>query len=101
MATIIGGFLFRMGIGALPFLLPLLLQVGFHYTPFQSGLTTFSSTVGAFTMKTLASRILKRFGYMVWDRDGAKWKGSLFDEDGEQIAHCKLAERSLTCKKEH
>ncbi len=62
-ASLIGGFLFRMGIGALPFLLPLLLQVGFHYTPFQSGLTTFSSTVGAFTMKTLASRILKRFGF--------------------------------------
>jgi EmrB/QacA subfamily drug resistance transporter len=62
-ASIVGGFLFRMGIGALPFLLPLLLQVGFHYTPFQSGLTTFSSTVGAFFMKTLASRILKRFGF--------------------------------------
>jgi EmrB/QacA subfamily drug resistance transporter len=62
-ASLIGGFLFRMGIGALPFLLPLLLQVGFHYTPFQSGLTTFSSTVGAFTMKTVASRILKRFGF--------------------------------------
>jgi EmrB/QacA subfamily drug resistance transporter len=62
-ASLIGGFFFRMGIGALPFLLPLLLQVGFHYTPFQSGLTTFSSTVGAFTMKTLASRILKRFGF--------------------------------------
>jgi hypothetical protein len=44
--------------------------------------------------------ILKRFGYMVWDRDGVKWKGSLFDENGEQIAHCKLAERSLTCKKD-
>jgi EmrB/QacA subfamily drug resistance transporter len=62
-ASLIGGFLFRVGIGALPFLLPLLLQVGFHYTPFQSGLTTFSSTVGAFTMKTVASRILKRFGF--------------------------------------
>jgi EmrB/QacA subfamily drug resistance transporter len=62
-ASLIGGFFFRMGIGALPFLLPLLLQVGFHYTPFQSGLTTFSSTVGAFTMKTVASRILKRFGF--------------------------------------
>jgi len=62
-ASLIGGFLFRMGIGALPFLLPLLLQVGFHFTPFQSGLTTFSSTVGAFTMKTVASRILKRFGF--------------------------------------
>jgi EmrB/QacA subfamily drug resistance transporter len=62
-ASLIGGFLFRMGIGALPFLLPLLLQVGFHFTPFESGLTTFTSTLGAFTMKTLASRILKRFGF--------------------------------------
>jgi len=62
-ASLIGGFLFRMGIGALPFLLPLLLQVGFGFTPFESGLTTFSSTLGAFTMKTLAARILKRFGF--------------------------------------
>jgi EmrB/QacA subfamily drug resistance transporter len=62
-ASLIGGFLFRMGIGALPFLLPLLLQVGFHFSPFQSGLTTFSSTVGALFMKTVASRILKRFGF--------------------------------------
>jgi EmrB/QacA subfamily drug resistance transporter len=62
-ASVIGGFFFRMGIGALPFLLPLLLQVGFGFTPFQSGLTTFTSTLGAFFMKTLASRILKRFGF--------------------------------------
>jgi EmrB/QacA subfamily drug resistance transporter len=62
-ASVVGGFMFRMGIGALPFLLPLLLQVGFHFTPFQSGLTTFSSTVGALFMKTVASRILKRFAF--------------------------------------
>ena len=36
-ASIFGGFLFRLGIGALPFLLPLLLQIGFKLTPFQSG----------------------------------------------------------------
>jgi EmrB/QacA subfamily drug resistance transporter len=62
-ASLFGAFLFRMGIGALPFLLPLLLQVGFHFTPFESGLTAFSSTLGAFFMKTLASRVLKRFGF--------------------------------------
>src|SRR5205823_4262768 len=45
-ASIIGGFLFRLGIGALPFLLPLLMQVGFGLTPFQSGLVTFASAVG-------------------------------------------------------
>ena len=36
-ASVIGGFVFRLGIGALPFLLPLMLQVGFGMTPFQSG----------------------------------------------------------------
>src|SRR5262249_12600719 len=36
-ASITGGFLFRLGVGAVPFLLPLLLQVGFKLTPFQSG----------------------------------------------------------------
>ena len=39
-ASIIGGFLFRLGIGALPFLLPLLMQQGFGLTPFQSGSVT-------------------------------------------------------------
>jgi EmrB/QacA subfamily drug resistance transporter len=62
-ASVLGGFMFRMGIGALPFLLPLLLQVGLGFTPFQSGLTTFSATLGALTMKTVAVRILKRFGF--------------------------------------
>src|SRR5467141_4941336 len=46
-ASIIGGFLFRLGIGALPFLLPLLMQVGFGLSPFKSGLVTFASAVGA------------------------------------------------------
>ena len=36
-ASIIGGFLFRLGIGSLPFLLPLLMQVGFGLSPFQFG----------------------------------------------------------------
>ena len=62
-ASIIGGFLFRLGIGALPFLLPLLMQVGFGLTPFQSGLVTFASAVGAMGMKTLAARIIRAFGF--------------------------------------
>jgi MFS family permease len=62
-AAIIGGFLFRLGIGALPFLLPLLMQVGFGLTPFQSGLVTFASAVGAMGMKTLAARIIRAFGF--------------------------------------
>jgi MFS family permease len=62
-ASIIGGFLFRLGIGSLPFLLPLLMQTGFGLSPFQSGLVTFSSAVGAMGMKTLAARIIRTFGF--------------------------------------
>jgi EmrB/QacA subfamily drug resistance transporter len=62
-ASIIGGFLFRLGIGALPFLLPLLMQVGFGLSPLRSGLVTFASAVGAMGMKTLAARIIKTFGF--------------------------------------
>jgi EmrB/QacA subfamily drug resistance transporter len=62
-ASIYGGFLFRVGVGALPFLLPLLMQVGFGLSPFGSGLVTFSSAVGAMGMKTLAARIIRAFGF--------------------------------------
>lgn len=62
-ASIVGGFFFRLGIGALPFLLPLLLQVGFGLSPFQSGLVTFGSAVGALGMKTLAARMIRTFGF--------------------------------------
>ena len=62
-ASIVGGFMFRVGVGALPFLLPLLMQTGFGLTPFQSGLVTFASAVGAMGMKTLAARIIRTFGF--------------------------------------
>lgn len=62
-ASVLGGFIFRLGLGALPFLLPLMLQVGFGMSPFQSGLITFSSAVGAMSMKMVAATALKRFGF--------------------------------------
>jgi EmrB/QacA subfamily drug resistance transporter len=62
-ASVVGGFLFRLGIGALPFLLPLLLQIGFHLSPFQSGLITFTSALGSFFMKAAVASVLARFGY--------------------------------------
>ncbi len=46
-AAVVGGFIYRSGIGAMPFLLPLLLQLGFNLTAFQSGLITLSNVVGA------------------------------------------------------
>ncbi len=62
-ASILGGFLFRLGIGSLPFLLPLLMQVGFGLSPFHSGLVTFGTAAGAMGMKTLAARLIRTFGF--------------------------------------
>jgi len=58
-----GGILFRLSTGAIPFLLPLMLQVGFGLSPFQSGMLTFASAFGALTMKLTAAPILRRFGF--------------------------------------
>ena len=58
-----GGLLFRMAVGALPFLLPLMLQLGFGMTAFQSGSLTFVSGMGAMIMKFAAQPLLRRFGF--------------------------------------
>lgn len=62
-ASVAGGFLYRIGVGALPFLLPLFLQLGFGLTPLQSGLLTFASAAGAVAMKATAAPIIRRFGF--------------------------------------
>jgi len=62
-ASIVGGSIFRVGAGALPFLLPIMLQVGFGVTAFTSGLLTCASAMGSFTMKMTARPILRRFGF--------------------------------------
>jgi EmrB/QacA subfamily drug resistance transporter len=61
--ALIGGAIFRIGIGATPFLLPLMFQLQFGLDALQSGSLTFAMAVGALTMKTLAGRILRRFGF--------------------------------------
>lgn len=62
-AGVLGASLFRIGIGAMPFLLPLLLQLTFGLTPFASGMITFASAAGAITMKMTAGPIIRRFGF--------------------------------------
>src|SRR5215475_11525985 len=62
-AAVLGGFMYRSGIGAMPFLLPLLLQLGFNLTAFESGLITLSNVVGAMGMKTVIPVILRRHGF--------------------------------------
>jgi len=62
-AGIVGGTLFRFGVGASAFLLPLMLQLAFGLDPLSSGLITFAGAVGALTVKPLARAALHRFGF--------------------------------------
>lgn len=61
--AMIAGLLFRIAVGALPFLLPLMLQLGFGLNAFQSGSLTFAAAAGALTMKLTAAPILRQFGF--------------------------------------
>ena len=54
-ASLTGGSLYRIAIGALPFLLPLLMQYGFGMTPAMSGFVTLASAAGAVLMKICAT----------------------------------------------
>jgi EmrB/QacA subfamily drug resistance transporter len=62
-ASTLGASLFRFGVGATPFLLPLMLQLAFGMTPFQSGMITFASAIGAIAMKFIAPFALRNFGF--------------------------------------
>ncbi|HSU44769.1 MAG TPA: MFS transporter [Casimicrobiaceae bacterium] len=60
---VVAGSVFRAGLGATPFLLPLLFQLGFGLDPLQSGLLTCTTAIGAMFIKTLTVFILRRFGF--------------------------------------
>jgi MFS family permease len=62
-ASVTGGFLFRIGIGAMAFLLPLLFQIGFGLSPFESGLLTFWGATGAMVLRPTVPFILRRLGF--------------------------------------
>jgi EmrB/QacA subfamily drug resistance transporter len=62
-AGTIGGGLFRMTIGASPFLLALLLQIVFGLSPLASGLITFTSALAAFVMRMTVHHLLRAFGF--------------------------------------
>jgi len=58
-----GGLTTRMAIGTVPFILPLMFQVGFGYDAFHSGLLLLAVFAGNVGMKAITTRILRRFGY--------------------------------------
>ncbi len=59
----LAGSLFRSGAGATPFLVPMLLQVGFGRTASEAGIVSFATALGALLMKPLTRPILRRFGF--------------------------------------
>ena len=61
--SVVGGFITRLGIGGMPFLLPLLYQLGLGLPPWASGLLMMPTAAAAMGMKFLSTRILRRYGF--------------------------------------
>ncbi|MFH1817725.1 MAG: DHA2 family efflux MFS transporter permease subunit [Pseudomonadota bacterium] len=61
--SVMGGFVTRLGVGGMPFLLPLLYQLGLGLPAWQSGLLMMPTAAAAMGMKIIAPRVLARFGY--------------------------------------
>jgi EmrB/QacA subfamily drug resistance transporter len=61
--SVVGGFITRLGIGGLPFLLPLLYQLGLGLPAWQSGLMMMPTAAAAMGMKFFSVRVLRRFGF--------------------------------------
>jgi EmrB/QacA subfamily drug resistance transporter len=62
-AAVSGGFFTRLGLGGIPFLFPLLYQVGLGFSPVVSGLLVLPQAIASLGLKTLAPAILARLGY--------------------------------------
>src|SRR5271170_7965755 len=62
-ASVSGSFFTRLGIGGIPFLFPLLYQVGLGFTPIQSGMLLMPQAIAAMSLKITMPGILRRFGY--------------------------------------
>ena len=68
--AILGGFVTRLSIGGMPFLLPLLYQVGLGMPAWKSGMLMMPAALAAMSMKAIAKNVLTRFGYrrvLVWN----------------------------------
>ena len=62
-AAVSGGFFTRLGLGGIPFLFPLLYQIGLGFSPIQSGLLVLPQAVASIGLKTFMPAILARLGY--------------------------------------
>jgi hypothetical protein len=61
--AVLGGFVTRLGFGGMPFLLPLLYQLGLGFAPWQAGLLTMPQALAAMGLKLISRPVMKRFGH--------------------------------------
>jgi len=62
-ANVLGGAPLRVAIGAMPFLLPLLFQLGFGMSPLQSGILSVASALGALATRLVMKRAIHDVGF--------------------------------------
>ncbi|AMB83815.1 EmrB/QacA subfamily drug resistance transporter [Pseudomonas agarici] len=62
---ILGNLFARLGSGALPFLVPLLLQVALGYSPSQAGMSMLPLAAAAMLTKSIARPLIERLGYRI------------------------------------
>ncbi|XAH24991.1 MFS transporter [Xylophilus sp. GW821-FHT01B05] len=62
-AAVLGGMPLRIAIGASPFLLPLMLQLGFGLSPLKSGLLTVATAIGSLSTRTVMVRMIRAVGF--------------------------------------
>jgi EmrB/QacA subfamily drug resistance transporter len=62
-ASIVGGTPLRIALGASPFLLPLMLQLGFGLSALDSGLLTVATAVGSLATRTVMARAIRLIGF--------------------------------------
>jgi EmrB/QacA subfamily drug resistance transporter len=68
-AAVLGGMPLRIAIGASPFLLPLMLQLGFGLSPLQSGTITMATAIGSLLTRTIIARVIRTVGFralLIW-----------------------------------
>jgi EmrB/QacA subfamily drug resistance transporter len=62
-ASVVGSFITRLGVGGMPFLLPLLYQIGMGHSPVESGLLIMPQPLAAMGLRAFTTRILRALGY--------------------------------------
>ena len=61
--SVFGGFMFRTAIGAMPFLMPLMFQLGFGMSPLHSGFLVITTSIGVLLVKPFAPYLLRKMGF--------------------------------------